>query len=291
MVKRAYLLDWKNMSKQDWEEVGRTGDRLTSLNECYGLPFPQDPDHAKCKAFYKDLLEHNDFWMQEIFHPLECDKGPYSHCERALLSLIGGMLRYYWRREQLEKALDVLEVSDRVFECFRKQVFEQTVINTTGKRKAFPARAYQYHAMRYNITSLVDERRETCLESFRTCCEIEMTHPNAIGGRTDMVQLLTETGIVRTTPTVKILKKRVTDDQIYAAIVHARKMREIFHRSKVLLDRFCPLCSSSENLMQCGGCRQVSFCCRQHQVEFWPKHKKACRAAQAKAIEAANDVD
>lgn len=30
----------------------------------------------------------------------------------------------------------------------------------------------------------------------------------------------------------------------------------------------------------CGACRSVAFCCKEHQVEDWPNHKAACKAAR-----------
>jgi hypothetical protein len=31
---------------------------------------------------------------------------------------------------------------------------------------------------------------------------------------------------------------------------------------------------------RCGACRAVCYCCREHQVEDWPSHKTACKAAR-----------
>ena len=31
---------------------------------------------------------------------------------------------------------------------------------------------------------------------------------------------------------------------------------------------------------RCGACRMVSYCCRNHQLEDWPGHKAACKAAR-----------
>ena len=39
----------------------------------------------------------------------------------------------------------------------------------------------------------------------------------------------------------------------------------------------------------CAACRAVVYCCREHQVEGWPSHKKACKAARKAA--AAEDAD
>lgn len=45
----------------------------------------------------------------------------------------------------------------------------------------------------------------------------------------------------------------------------------------------CALCGITAALKLCSGCKGVAFCCRNHQTEYWPKHKKACLAAQKKA--------
>jgi len=43
-------------------------------------------------------------------------------------------------------------------------------------------------------------------------------------------------------------------------------------------------CAASEShasqFKRCGACRTVSYCCREHQVEDWPSHKAACKAAR-----------
>ena len=39
----------------------------------------------------------------------------------------------------------------------------------------------------------------------------------------------------------------------------------------------------------CAACRTVVYCCREHQVEGWPGHKKACKAARKAAVAAEKD--
>jgi len=36
---------------------------------------------------------------------------------------------------------------------------------------------------------------------------------------------------------------------------------------------------------RCGACRTVAYCCREHQVEDWPAHKAACKAARKTAAD------
>jgi hypothetical protein len=45
----------------------------------------------------------------------------------------------------------------------------------------------------------------------------------------------------------------------------------------------CAVCGVTAGLMLCSGCRSIGFCCRDHQLEYWPKYKTACKATQAKA--------
>jgi hypothetical protein len=41
--------------------------------------------------------------------------------------------------------------------------------------------------------------------------------------------------------------------------------------------------SHASQFKRCGACRTVCYCCRDHQVEDWPNHKAACKAARKAA--------
>ena len=41
--------------------------------------------------------------------------------------------------------------------------------------------------------------------------------------------------------------------------------------------------SHASHFKKCGACKTVSYCCREHQVEAWPSHKAACKAAREAA--------
>jgi len=41
--------------------------------------------------------------------------------------------------------------------------------------------------------------------------------------------------------------------------------------------KFCAVCDVTMALKVCGGCNSIAFCSREHQLEYWPKHKKECR--------------
>jgi len=43
----------------------------------------------------------------------------------------------------------------------------------------------------------------------------------------------------------------------------------------------CSACEShASQFKRCGACRAVCYCCKEHQVEDWPSHKAACKAAR-----------
>lgn len=37
--------------------------------------------------------------------------------------------------------------------------------------------------------------------------------------------------------------------------------------------------SNNTNLMQCARCKNIKYCCREHQVQDWASHKLVCKAA------------
>jgi hypothetical protein len=58
---------------------------------------------------------------------------------------------------------------------------------------------------------------------------------------------------------------------------------------------FCALhtCGAQEvhasQFKRCSACLSVVYCCKEHQVQHWPAHKAACRAARKKAAEQTAD--
>lgn len=46
--------------------------------------------------------------------------------------------------------------------------------------------------------------------------------------------------------------------------------------------KFCAECGVTAGLSLCSGCREVAYCCRQHQLSNWPSHKAACKLARKK---------
>ena len=57
--------------------------------------------------------------------------------------------------------------------------------------------------------------------------------------------------------------------------VHVPVLREITDPKKI-----CAVCGVSVALKLCAGCQGIAFCSREHQVQYWPQHKKECKAAQ-----------
>ena len=45
---------------------------------------------------------------------------------------------------------------------------------------------------------------------------------------------------------------------------------------------FCAECGVTAGLSLCAGCREVAYCCRQHQLDNWPSHKVTCKLAKKK---------
>jgi len=44
--------------------------------------------------------------------------------------------------------------------------------------------------------------------------------------------------------------------------------------------KFCAICEVTVALKTCSGCNSIAFCSREHQLQYWPKHKKDCRRIQ-----------
>lgn len=42
----------------------------------------------------------------------------------------------------------------------------------------------------------------------------------------------------------------------------------------------CAVCGVTVGLKTCSARRSISFCCREHQVQYWPQHKAECKAIQ-----------
>jgi len=49
--------------------------------------------------------------------------------------------------------------------------------------------------------------------------------------------------------------------------------------------------SHVSHFKRCGACRDVWYCCKEHQVEDWPSHKAACKVARKAAADPAGASD
>jgi hypothetical protein len=60
--------------------------------------------------------------------------------------------------------------------------------------------------------------------------------------------------------------------------------------------RLCALhtCGAQEvhasQFKRCSACSGVVYCCKEHQVQDWPAHKAACRAARKAAAQTADEA-
>lgn len=46
--------------------------------------------------------------------------------------------------------------------------------------------------------------------------------------------------------------------------------------------KICAVCGVTAGIKACANCRMIAFCSHEHQLEFWPQHKAACKAALAR---------
>lgn len=47
-----------------------------------------------------------------------------------------------------------------------------------------------------------------------------------------------------------------------------------------------PGCENQDNLLRCGACKTVQYCCPEHQRDDWPIHKEECKVFQRLGIRA-----
>ncbi len=69
-----------------------------------------------------------------------------------------------------------------------------------------------------------------------------------------------------------------------AAVAHAAATAAATVAARGLHVCALPTCGAQEvhasQFKRCSACLSVVYCCKQHQVEDWPAHKAACRAAR-----------
>ena len=48
---------------------------------------------------------------------------------------------------------------------------------------------------------------------------------------------------------------------------------------------------STQRLMKCAGCKMAYYCCRNHQLKDWKRHKELCKRNKAKREKARQEID
>ena len=86
-------------------------------------------------------------------------------------------------------------------------------------------------------------------------------------------------------------KRDLAAGAVYAAGVTSALHAASMARMAAATLKCCSLqsCATRElhpgHYKQCGACKTVVYCCREHQVADWPDHKAACKAARKAAAE------
>ena len=90
-----------------------------------------------------------------------------------------------------------------------------------------------------------------------------------------------------------VLQARHIEEMIESQAAAQRKVEAAIENSLNAPGlRRCALlgCGAKEahpaHFKSCAACRTVVYCCREHQVEGWPGHKKACKVARTAAAAA-----
>ena len=123
---------------------------------------------------------------------------------------------------------------------------------------------------------------------------IHVTVTKARGLDAHLVQLLAgawerlqRSGVLQARRIVECMHESMPDTRAYGDLVRS-SMKAPGLRCCAL-----PCCGAKEahpaHFKSCAACRTVAYCCREHQAEGWPGHKKACKAAR-KAAAAAEDA-
>ena len=121
---------------------------------------------------------------------------------------------------------------------------------------------------------------------------VNLADPNGLDAR--LVQLLA--GAQQQLERSGVLQARRIETRIPKLLPMQEAFNAAMLKSLTAPDlRTCALpgCGAKEahpaHFKSCAACRTVVYCCREHQVEGWPAHKKACKAAR-KAAAAADDA-
>ena len=102
---------------------------------------------------------------------------------------------------------------------------------------------------------------------------------------TDAWQRVQQSGVLET--------RGLLENRLYLKLSAASERRTAANRAALTASglRSCALagCAAREahpqHFKSCAACRAVVYCSREHQLEDWPSHKKACKAARKAAAE------
>ena len=277
--RRRWEYDWLNMTQTDRDELALSTDRLDVLDDAFGygmtgLASEIELDFNKCKDLYKDIKEHKDIWLEELFHPLECHMNP-SHCARAFHA-IEFVSRIYYKQKKYKKALSVVTFPLKdILECMRVQIFENRIFTQTKETKQkYRIDEYRYHMCRYKAASMLDIKDES-VQSFRKCTELELMRV-APGGQTSFIEYLEL--LMDGSLTMARLQREVTDDYIWSRISTARSFRTFASPTTLDFTKMCSACASQDNLTLCP-CGNAAYCSVEHKYTEWENHKEYCKCA------------
>jgi hypothetical protein len=144
--KRAYQMDFDNMTEADWTRMIEITERKEKLNNALSSPdmlaFVK-PKEGPCTELLTDIHKHwDDYWYPEVFHP-ECgDKDP-SDCERAVRCLMQLVLIYHKKgtEKQCRGAYDTYM---RVRECLGKIIDEGLFMASQDIKDRFDRYPHKY---------------------------------------------------------------------------------------------------------------------------------------------------
>jgi len=139
------------------------------------------------------------------------------------------------------------------------------------------------------------QHRSLWIEALSYVIENNKTHMIIINGETNIIEHIDESLIdfifalfqldssneIFSQFVVTMMETIPVENHIFDVLVMYFSQPEAF---KVTMEdkhvaQFCNMesCEETGNLQQCASCKSVYYCCREHQVIDWPKHKKFCK--------------
>jgi hypothetical protein len=163
------------------------------------------------------------------------------------------------------RALNLTEATLQACSVFVERAFDMMQLRTVGVSMFEPGLVYK-------ARFAVEER-----QCFRATCEWH-------GRILDAWHRLQSSGVLQRRGILEGVNIAVADTTRATATAAATAAARGLH--------FCalPACGAQEvhasHFKRCSACLSVVYCCKEHQVQGWPAHKAACRAARKAADEA-----